>query len=144
MRVQALKHMMRLREWAAQIDECQKSGLTVKQWCDKHGINRKTYYNRVRLVREEILILAETGGTSEGINVIETANTMIANRKNRDYLCKKESNAQRMEIPEFIEFTPPPVKSAAVSVRFGGYAVDIQNNADDMIIEHVLRVVARL
>ena len=144
MKVQAIKHMVRLREWAAQINDCQKSGLTVKQWCDKQGINRKTYYNRVRVVREEMLEFAETGGTSKGINEIETASIMISNQKQRDYLCKKVSNAQRTEIPEFVELALPPVKLAAVSVRFGGYAVDIQNNADDMIIEHVLRVVTRL
>ena len=144
MKVQAIKHMVRLREWAAQISDCQKSGLTVKQWCDKQGINKKTYYNRVRVVREEMLEFAKTGGASKGITEIDAASIMVSNRKQRDHSCKKASDAQRMEMPEFVELAPPPVKLAAVSVRFGGYAVDIQNNADDMIIEHVLRVVTRL
>ncbi len=34
----------RMAEWAKRVSECRGSGLTVRQWCEEHGINEKTYY----------------------------------------------------------------------------------------------------
>ena len=39
-----LKHQARLQEWAAAIQDCRSSGLTVRQWCKQRGITPTTYY----------------------------------------------------------------------------------------------------
>ena len=49
----AVKQEVRLQEWAAQIEAQQASGMTVQQWCAENGINVKTYYHRLRRVREQ-------------------------------------------------------------------------------------------
>ena len=46
---------LRLQEWSAQIKAQQASGLTVQQWCAENGINAKTYYYRLRKVREQFM-----------------------------------------------------------------------------------------
>lgn len=53
--IKEIKTELRHREWREQIQECQNSGLTVKEWCSNNGINISTYYSRLRIVREEIL-----------------------------------------------------------------------------------------
>ena len=53
--IKEIKMELRHREWKEQIQECQNSGLTVKEWCSNNGINISTYYSRLRIVREEIL-----------------------------------------------------------------------------------------
>ena len=47
----------RLREWAAQIRECQSrpAGMSVVDWCACHGITKANYYYRLRRVREACL-----------------------------------------------------------------------------------------
>lgn len=47
----------RLREWAAQIKECQErpAGMSVADWCACKGINRTNYYYHLRRVREACL-----------------------------------------------------------------------------------------
>lgn len=47
----------RLREWAAQIRECQErpAGMSVVGWCACHGITKADYYYRLRRVREACL-----------------------------------------------------------------------------------------
>lgn len=47
----------RLREWAAQIKECQNrpSGMSVVDWCARNGITKGDYYYRLRRVREACL-----------------------------------------------------------------------------------------
>ena len=49
----AVKQEIRLQEWAAQIEAQQASGKTVQQWCAEKGIKDKTYYYRLRRVREQ-------------------------------------------------------------------------------------------
>ena len=50
-----VKQEVRLREWAAQVEAQQPSGLTVQQWCTENGIKLKTYYYRLKKVREQFL-----------------------------------------------------------------------------------------
>jgi hypothetical protein len=47
------------------INECRQSGLTVKDWCKENGIYVKTYYNRMKKVREELLDAIATGDTAQ-------------------------------------------------------------------------------
>ena len=58
-KIREVKRVLRHKEWAEQIQECQSSGMHVKEWCRLKGINPNTYYQRLRVVREEILEHAE-------------------------------------------------------------------------------------
>ena len=51
-----LKHRMKLQEWAARIQDCRSSGLSVRTWCRQEGVNATTYYRWER----ELLASAET------------------------------------------------------------------------------------
>lgn len=51
-----LKHCVKLQEWAARIQDCRSSGLSVRAWCRQEEINAATYYRWER----ELLALAET------------------------------------------------------------------------------------
>lgn len=50
-----VKQQLRLQEWSRQIEECQSSGMTVKQWCTKQNIRTNTYYQRLKKIREHTL-----------------------------------------------------------------------------------------
>ena len=51
------KNKVRYAEWNAMVEACQSSGLTVKNWCHENFISYKTYYYRLRKLRE--IYLAE-------------------------------------------------------------------------------------
>lgn len=133
MSVQNVKRMLRYRQWAAQINDRQQSGQTVRQWCEAQGICVKTYYHRLKRVREEMLDALES---PQHPGWIATATEGI-----------KPSSALRnslKEIPSFAALPMPQIKEAAVSVRIGGYTVDIQNGAAGTLVEQVIRLVAVL
>ena len=50
-----VKKKIRLQKWKQQIEEQKSSGLTVQEWCRQNGVNDKTYYYRLRQVREKCL-----------------------------------------------------------------------------------------
>lgn len=58
--ISTVKQELRLQEWSAQIEAQQSSGLTVQKWCEENGLSTKTYYYRLRKVREQCLDFAPT------------------------------------------------------------------------------------
>lgn len=50
-----VRQEVRLREWTEQIKAQQESGMTVAEFCAENGINLKTYYYRLRKVREQCM-----------------------------------------------------------------------------------------
>lgn len=52
--VSLVKADVRKSQWAEIIKACQRSGMTVKAWCLENGINIKSYYYRLRKLREEL------------------------------------------------------------------------------------------
>jgi len=115
MRVNAVTRTIQLQEWASQIQERLQSGLTVNEWCVRHGIPVKTYYYRLRRVREELLESAGSG------NVLTLP-----------------------ERPVFAALSVPGLKNVAVTVHIGEHTAEIQDGAGTETIERVLRTLSRL
>ena len=115
MTVQTVTRTVQLQEWASQIQERLQSGLTVREWCEQIGIPSKTYYYRLRRVREELLENAES--------------------RNMPTLPGR---------PVFAALSVPRSSGAAVTVRIGDHTAEIQDGADAETIERVLRALARL
>lgn len=53
-KIMTIKNKVRINEWSEMVKTCRSSGLTVQQWCNSTGINIKTYYYRLRKVREAV------------------------------------------------------------------------------------------
>ena len=45
-----------LREWARIVQACQSSGLSNREFCRQNGISEKTYYYRLRQLRESVIV----------------------------------------------------------------------------------------
>lgn len=53
MDTQLVATQMRHRSWMEDYARQQDSGLTVKAWCQENGITQKTFYYRLKVLREE-------------------------------------------------------------------------------------------
>ena len=60
-----LKHRAKLQEWAARIQDCRSSGLSVRAWCRQEEINAATYYRWER----ELLTGVRRNGTQPSTTV---------------------------------------------------------------------------
>ena len=49
-----IKNEVKLKQWAEMIQQRNESGLTVTDWCRQNGINLKTYYYRLKRVRQAV------------------------------------------------------------------------------------------
>ena len=91
MKIKDVKKKIRHEKWREEISECQSSGLKVKEWCGNKGLNTNTYYNRLRVIREEILARSESGvqeivpvSISSEISVNDTENTSSPTARDSD------------------------------------------------------------
>ena len=51
-----IKNEVKLKQWVEMIQQRNESGLTVTDWCRQNGINLKTYYYRLKRVRQKVCI----------------------------------------------------------------------------------------
>ena len=118
--------MIRINEWLTQIQACQASNLPVKRWCEQNNINLKTYYNRLRIVREEILETSNNNGLLTKTGYPHISATI------------------KTATPTFVPLSIPRTAGAAITVTIGGHIAEIQNNAETDTIETVLRILNQL
>ena len=52
--IQTVKQQVRIKNWEAEVEACNASGLSVQQWCRQNGISAKTYYYHLRKIREKV------------------------------------------------------------------------------------------
>jgi hypothetical protein len=135
LKVQKIKREIRLREWAEQVKACEASGLSISKWCAENGIIKSSFYYRLRRVQEEFLDTLESSKTCNLPALSGISGTQ---------------QPSQTEAPVFAPLTMPQNKGAAVTVLVASqsgvvhYAVEIQNGADDAVVEQVLRVVSRI
>lgn len=55
MEIEDVKSEVRLKQWMAIINECNSSGMPVKEWLKLNNIKQATYYRWLRIVRESII-----------------------------------------------------------------------------------------
>ena len=73
-----LKHRVKLQEWAARIQDCRSSGLSVRAWRRQEEINAATYYRW----EWELLALAEKQSCAR---VCRTSGLQSFRHRNRDH-----------------------------------------------------------
>jgi hypothetical protein len=49
-----VKKEVKLAQWAEMVKSRNESGLTVTDWCKRNGINLKTYYYRLKRMRQAV------------------------------------------------------------------------------------------
>ena len=59
--IMEIRQQVRLNQWSAMVREREDSGLSVKAFCKQVGIATKTYYYRLRRLREAALKCAQSG-----------------------------------------------------------------------------------
>ena len=59
--IMEIRQQVRLNQWSAMVQEREDSGLSVKAFCKQAGIATKTYYYRLRRLREAAINQTQFG-----------------------------------------------------------------------------------
>lgn len=116
------------QDWLDLIKECRSSGLTDKDWCDRHGISRSNFYYHLRRLRKKACEIPEASSSCKISLRQEVVPVEI--RDNDAPLPAVTSEP----IPHF----PSPSARAAICIRFRNVEIEIRNGADDDVIRNTL------
>ena len=95
-KITATKKELRLKSWAEMYAEYQSSGKTVAEWCDEQKLSAKTFYYRLRKVREAAMEQTET---HQIVPITANYETSFAHEPTS---IKIHSNGITIELPENI------------------------------------------
>lgn len=54
-KIAEVKQVVRHENWKRMYEEFQRSGMKVNEWCVMQGLSVKTFYYRLKVIREEML-----------------------------------------------------------------------------------------
>jgi len=115
-------HDQKLELWISRIRSCRASGQTVSDWCSDNSVPIKSYYYWMCKIKREAF------------------DALPSERKSKVH-SPVQNTPLFAELPQHHATVPG---NTAVVIRFGGLAMEIQNGADGMTIEHTLRIIKSL
>ena len=111
--ISEVKRAIRHENWKLMYEEYQSSGMTVKDWCETQGISVKTFYYRLRVVRENLL-----GGneTHEIVPIAACENDLPVGRSTHsDNRIHISGNGVEIELP--MSVTPEMMTAILQGIR---------------------------
>lgn len=93
-KIKETKRAIRLREWSEMYRMYQESGKTVAEWCEERGLSPKTFYYRVRKIRESAL------ENNEKHKIVPISPAPVIFSKNELSCIKISGNGIAVELPE--------------------------------------------
>ena len=105
-----IRQQVRLNQWSAMVQEREDSGLSVKAFCKQAGIATKTYYYRLRRLREATIRQAQSGAVQA-----------------------------TMPQPELVQYTPPTgyicdPTTQSIVIRTSSTTVEIPMNTNPEVV----------
>ena len=109
---------LHLQKWAEDIHSCNQrpQGTTVDEWCRQRGINKATYYWRLRAVREACIEVVQNDTSNP-----DTGTYGIS--------------------PNFVELHPvgsSAVQTSAVTIKLGNASMEIPENISDAFLLRIM------
>lgn len=95
-KIKETKKATQLREWGEMYRVYQESGETVSAWCEKKNLSTKTFYYRLRKIREAAL------KTAEKHEIVPISTNTIALPINQLSCIKISGNGISIELPDNI------------------------------------------
>ena len=122
------------QEWMELIKECRSSGLTDKDWCDRHGITRSNFYYHLRRLRKKSCDIPEA-----------TSSCKISLRQEVVPVEIRDSDVPLPAVTsEPIPHFPNPSIGTAICIRFRNVEIEIRNGADNDVIRNTLSAIGGL
>lgn len=115
-------HNQQLSVWIQRIRECKESSQTVTAWCAENNISLKSYYYWMRKIKREAFDALPQERKPRVPSEVSPATVFAEISKSSTVL----------------------TSGTAVILRIGETAVEIQNGADAVTIENVLRILHTL
>lgn len=125
---------LRMQKWISVIEEQAKSGMGKDEWCALHGINRTTFFRWQRQVRKYLLDQCEARPSQLPSSIPSNNNEMYFVE-----LPSAQASPAGMAAQRCGETIQTFGASPSISIRYGGFSIDLNGSVDEAQLSMVLR-----
>lgn len=115
------------------IMECRQSGLSDYQWCQKQGINPRTFYNWVSKLREAGYTIPDSENKVSGVPVSQEVVKLD--------LVENENSGPAMMEPKVSHPVLPNVPCIAAEIEYGNIRVCLFNGTDTSVVRSAFQCI---
>ena len=115
-----IRRQCRLNQWSMMVQEREDSGLSIRAYCEQKGIGVKTYYYRLKKLREAAVEL-----TQPEIVQVEAPEILYYRLK------KLREAAVELTQPEIVQVEAPEIlEQKSIVIQSGNTSIEIPCNAN--------------
>ena len=111
---QEIKHQLYVRQWAAELEEFQQSGLSAKEWCEANNIAPSTFSMHRRAVRSAMCTAVEQATGNDIRSLIAAGTPGITT----------PAEPTTINLAQ-VHLEHSPSSSAGMHIQFGNASIDV-------------------
>ncbi|MGB4588963.1 MAG: hypothetical protein WBI17_06980 [Clostridiaceae bacterium] len=111
------RHELLKVKWREIIREQEKSGISIRKWCENHQVSAPSFFYWIRVIRQDLLIKAGTMAVT--------------------------GQPQFSEITPEVRSLPANASEICAVIRRNGSKMEIRNGADAHTLELILSMIGR-
>ena len=125
---------LRIKKWIPVIEEQAKSGMSKKEWCAMHGINRTSFFRWQKRVRKYLLDQCEAQPSQHPTSIPSDNEACFVELPSTQDSPAEMAGQRRGETIRACGTCP------SISIRCGGFSIDFNHGVDEKQLSMVLRV----
>lgn len=127
---------LRLKRWIPLFEEQARSGLNKQEWCRQNQVNRAAFFKWQRELREYLL---EKNG-----NLVQSQQSkeLTAQTLSRFVELAPVSSLVQSSLNNNFVSSRDIAPTAPISIRCGKFSIDLNNDANELLISKVLKAIA--
>jgi len=123
---------LRIKQWIPIFEEQARSGLGKEDWCEANGISRNSFFKWQRKIRRYMLV--------NNLKAPNIANVYFQTEP--DFVDITPAAVRNEPARKPCSFNPPEV--SRLSIRYGGFTIDINEGTDEKLLSMALGVVSNV
>lgn len=127
-------------EWLQLIQECRRSGLTDRTWCEQHGILVSSFYNAVKRLRKKACDIPYVSHSRTYALDLTSANKQEAVQID---ICP-DSRPEAVPSAKQMSLAPHIDNSYTIELMMDDVSLKISNSADPFLLQQVIRMLRPL
>lgn len=125
---------LRIKKWIPVIEEQEKSGMSKKEWCAMHGINRTSFFRWQKRGRKYLLDQCKAQPSQHPSSIPSNNEVCFVE------LPSTQDSPAEMEGQPCRETIRACGTCPSISIRCGGFTIDFNDGVDEKQLSVVLRV----
>jgi hypothetical protein len=127
---------LRLKQWIPIFEQQSTSGLNKQEWCKLNNVNRSVFFKWQGILREYLLEKNE--------NMVQTQQSteLVAQTASKFVELAPVSSSVQSSLNDNFVSSRDIAPTAPISIKCGKFSIDLNNDANELLLSKVLKVMA--